>query len=75
MNGRHLKQLRERSGISKKEAIERLGIGKSTLDAYEYGLRCPSPKVAYRMVQVYGCTFDDIYAPYQTTNCSDEGTA
>jgi transcriptional regulator with XRE-family HTH domain len=75
MDGTHLRRLRERTGLTRKEAMRRLGIGRSTLEHYEYGRRRPRPMIAYRMVQVYGCTFDDIYGPYETTNRSDERTA
>ena len=77
MRGRHLKRLRERAGLDKKETIERLGIGRSTLNAYECGLRKPRPHIAHRMTQVYGCTFDEIFAPYagDSTKRSHEATA
>ena len=65
MKGNHLKRLRENAGFTVQEACEQLGIGRSTLYHLEAGTRRPGPRIASRMVRVYGCTYDDLFLPYE----------
>lgn len=58
--GEKIKALRIRSGYTRKNVADIIGISKPTLKAYENGDRMLRFDVAYQLVQVYGITFNEL---------------
>ena len=65
----HITELRQLSGI---ETITKLAdvldVGISTISQIESGSRKPSLKLASKMKQLFSCTYDDIFLPYNFAN-------
>lgn len=65
----HIKTLRRNAGIkTAKEAAIKLGISAGMVYQMEQGIKKPSPKTAFKMSDLYKCTLEDIFLPYNTTN-------
>lgn len=60
----HLTTLRKRAGMSFEDAIKKIGLSKSMLYHLEAGSKRPGSETAKKISKAYGCTFDEIYAPY-----------
>ena len=56
-----IKIRRINAGLETEEAIEKLGISKSTFYKLEQGYASPSAMLIARMAKTYGCTIDDIF--------------
>lgn len=59
---------RKKAGLNQAELAQLLGVGASTVSAYETGARTPPIKKAHRIVEVLRsrkvkCKFDDIFPP------------
>ncbi|WP_297429575.1 helix-turn-helix transcriptional regulator [Clostridium sp.] len=55
------------AGIESKEAIEKLGITKSTFYKLEQGWTSPSPQLIKRLADAYKCTTDEIFKDLKIT--------
>lgn len=56
----HLRELRNKAGISQEEMAERLGVKTSRYGTWERGDRMLSLEQAYNCALVLGCTIDEI---------------
>ncbi len=56
--GNKLKTLREKKGLSQKQLGLQLGLTKSTISAYENGLRKPSYDVLIVIADIFNVTTD-----------------
>lgn len=54
--GPYLRELRQRTGISLREASRRSGVSDPYLSQVERGLRMPGPNILKRLAPVYGVT-------------------
>lgn len=60
-----IKLRRINSGITDTdEAVERLGISKSTFYKLEQGHQKPSAQLIARIAKTYGCTTDEIFKDF-----------
>lgn len=55
------------AGLDTQEAVEKLGISKSTFYKLERGYASPSAQLIARMARVYKCTTDDIFKDLNIT--------
>lgn len=53
-----LKELRERKGLSMREAAKQLGLAPSTYHNYESGEREPNSEMLIKLANFYGCSID-----------------
>ena len=61
----HLAELRIKAGFTTQtDAANALTISTSMLSQVESGERIPSPYLASRMVEIYHCTYNEIFLPY-----------
>ena len=68
MVGNHIRNIRKNAGIKTvSECARMLGISKGMLYKVEYGLKKPSSKLAAKMCELFSCTFDEIFLPYNAT--------
>jgi putative transcriptional regulator len=68
LNAEHITALRQKAGIKTlSELAEQTGISISMLSMIESGERIPSPESAPKLMQVFKCTYDDIFLPYNFT--------
>lgn len=58
-----LKALRVNAELTQKEAAEKLGITKRTLQKWEDYETSPTGVQLSRIANLYGCTLDDIFLP------------
>lgn len=58
--GLRMKELREKRGLSQKEAAHRLGISRATVSAYERNSKSPSIEVLEQMAILYHSSVDYI---------------
>ena len=56
-----IKIRRINAGLETEEAIEKLGISKSTFYKLEQGYASPSAMLIARIAKTYHCTIDDIF--------------
>lgn len=59
-----IKTRRINAGIETNEAVEQLGISKSTFYKLEQGHQKPSAELIARMAKLYKCTIDDIFKDF-----------
>lgn len=59
-----IKTRRINAGIETNEAVEQLGISKSTFYKLEQGHQKPSAELIARMAKLYKCTTDDIFKDF-----------
>lgn len=70
----HITELRKKSGFeTAKDAAEKLGISDSMMYQMEGGYKQPSPSLGMRMAEIFKCTLEDIFLPFNTTS-SDKTT-
>ena len=55
-----MKSARVNAGLTQEEASKKLGIAKTTLQAYEQYKTIPNAKVAANMAKLYKLSSDDI---------------
>lgn len=53
------------AGIEQEEAIERLGVSKSTFYKLEQGWTNPSAQLIKRLADTYKCTTDEIFRDFK----------
>ncbi|MDE6598668.1 MAG: helix-turn-helix transcriptional regulator [Oscillospiraceae bacterium] len=53
-----LRELREKFGISQRDAAERVGIAPTTISGYERGERTPDVLTVLKFSYVYNCSVD-----------------
>lgn len=53
-----LRSLREKIGISQREAAERVGIAPTTISGYERGERTPDALTVLKFSYIYNCSVD-----------------
>ena len=53
-----LKELRERKGLSMREAAKQLGLAPSNYHNYETGEREPNSEMLIKLANFYGCSID-----------------
>ena len=53
-----LKQMRERAGLSQRQAAERLNVSASIISGYETGERTPSVENLLALSNLYKCSVD-----------------
>lgn len=70
--GNNIKGLREVKGLNRKEAAAKLGVAHQTLGHYELGRSEPPFEVLNKMVNVYGCSYDDIFGKDSTNKESND---
>lgn len=56
MGQNRIKALRKTTGYSQKELAEELGVGQTTVSAWETGRNEPDNKSAYKMTKLFGCS-------------------
>lgn len=59
-----IKTRRINAGMGTNEAVEQLGISKSTFYKLEQGYQKPSAELIARMAKLYKCTTDDIFKDF-----------
>jgi putative transcriptional regulator len=59
-----IKTRRINAGIETNEAVEQLGISKSTFYKLEQGHQEPSAKLIARIAKVYNCTTDEVFEDF-----------
>ncbi|HAE91683.1 MAG TPA: transcriptional regulator [Tissierella sp.] len=65
----HITELRKKSGyITVKKAAEKLEISDSMMYQVEGGYKQPSPSLGIRMAEVFNCTLEEIFLPFNTTD-------
>lgn len=60
----HLKDYRERAGLSQGELARRLGVSRQTINAVETDKYDPSLPLALRMAKLFGCQVPDIFVDH-----------
>lgn len=55
-----LKELRLRAGLKQKEVCKRTGIKQNQISQYEHGCNAPGLLNIRKLVEVLGCTADEI---------------
>lgn len=55
-----LRRLREATGMSMKEAAQKLGVDRTTLNSWELGRFPPSRDYPFRLAKLYGCSIQDL---------------
>lgn len=55
-----LKAARVNSGLSQKEAAEKLNISRDSLRFYEKYKKSPKVELAIKIAQLYNCSLDDL---------------
>ena len=55
------------ANIEQDDAIENLGISKSTFYKLEQGWQKPSPSLIARFAKLYKCSIDDIFKDFKIT--------
>ena len=63
--GAKISKLRQDFGLTKRSLAKELGIGYSTLCAYEYGTRCPSDEVKIRIAKLFGQSVSQIFYAHE----------
>jgi len=65
----HITKLRKKSGFeTAKEAAEKLKISDSMMYQMEGGYKQPSPNLGIKMAELFKCSLEDIFLPFNTTN-------
>lgn len=59
-----IKTRRINAGIKTNEAVEQLGISKSTFYKLEQGHQEPSAKLIARIAKVYNCATDEVFEDF-----------
>lgn len=62
-----LKAMRVNSGLTQKEAAEKIGIRRETLMSWEGGRTYPSAQKLRELCGVYRCGMEDIFFPSKLT--------
>jgi putative transcriptional regulator len=64
----HITELRKKSGLeTAKEAADKLKISDSMMYQMEGGYKQPSPSLGIKMAELFNCTLEDIFLPFNTT--------
>lgn len=58
-----MKALRVNAGLSQRQAAEKLGIRRETLQNWEHYITSPTADKLLEMCRVYGCELGDIFLP------------
>jgi len=64
MNNRiinHIKEFRQRLGISQEELAENVGVSRQSINSIERGRYIPSLPLALRFSQFFGCSTDELF--------------
>ena len=65
----HLTELRKNAGFkTAKETAEYLEISEGMVYQMEEGYKRPSSKLAIKMAELFNCSLEDIFLPFDTTN-------
>lgn len=65
----HITELRKKSGFkTAKEVAKKLEISDSMMYQVEGGYKKPSPSLGIKMAEIFDCTLEDIFLPFNTTN-------
>lgn len=56
----HLKELRERDGLSQKKLAQCAGVKRSQIDKIERGIHAPYTRTLCRLARALGCTLDEL---------------
>ncbi|WP_042683148.1 helix-turn-helix transcriptional regulator [Anaerosalibacter massiliensis] len=65
----HITRLRKKSGFeTAKEAAKKLKISDSMMYQMEGGYKQPSSNLGIKMAEVFNCTLEEIFLPFNTTN-------
>jgi len=65
----HITELRKNAGFkTAKIAAKALGISDGMMYQMESGHKKPSPELAIKMSNLFECTLEDIFLPFNTTN-------
>ncbi|EOW9223423.1 helix-turn-helix transcriptional regulator [Vibrio cholerae] len=75
-----IKQYRNTVGVTQKELGELLGVGQSTIDRYESGVRKINYQIAWKIVDSLNqlganCSFDDVFPNPNTQNNNCKSSA
>ena len=54
-------ELRERSGMTKTQLADRLGVDLSTVCKWESGVNKPTADGLLKLADLFGCTIDALY--------------
>lgn len=65
-----LKEIRVKNNISQELLACKVGVTVRYIAFLESGARKPSIDVAFRIAKALNSTVDDIFLPYECTNCS-----
>ena len=58
----HIKEMRLLKGYSRQvDLAEVVGVSTATVCYWETGLYCPTPHMMKRLVQVLGCTLEELF--------------
>lgn len=66
--GLRLKTLRQKRGLSEKEAASHLGVSRATVSAYEHNIKSPSLEVLKKMAILYHSSIDFMLGLENRTN-------
>ena len=58
--GKHIKQLRENSGMTQPELAAKLGINQSTVVRFENGTKVPTLPIAIQIADEFNCSLDKL---------------
>ena len=67
MNGKHLKEFRERAGVTQVELARMARMASTNLNAIEHGRLAPWPKVKRRLARALKTTPEELFPDEQTT--------
>ena len=56
-----LRGMRERHGLTQRELARRLGVTQNYIPALELGNRNPGPDLRQKLMQLFECTFEDLF--------------
>lgn len=59
----HIREMRERKGISQAELARRLKVSRSYINTLENNKKTPNLRMAVRIAEALGCTLNDIFLP------------
>lgn len=65
--GARISKVRKEFRMTKRFMADAIGVGYSTMCAYEYGTRIPSDEVKIRIAKLFGVSVADLF--YASENC------
>ena len=69
----HITDLRKRAGFNTaRDAAKKLKISDSMMYQMEGGHKQPSPNLGLKMTELFNCTLEDIFLPFNTTDSDRE---